>query len=147
MFRIETEVDKERRALLGELMRENNTARSPVLRGLRGSAEDEEVPLHVWLIEESTGALAGGLTAHIWARWLHVDLLWVADAHRGTGLGTRLLAEAEEAARTQGCLHARLETWDFQAPAFYRRQGYDLAGHIPDYPPGVTEYFFTKRLT
>ncbi|MFD4113595.1 GNAT family N-acetyltransferase [Streptomyces niveus] len=147
MFRIETEVDKERRALLGERLRATNTARSPVLRELRGTADEEEVPLHVWLMEESTGALAGGLAAHIWARWLHVDLLWIDDTHRGTGLGTRLLKEAEELARTRGCLHARLETWDFQAPAFYRAQGYDLAGHIPDYPPGITEYFFTKRLT
>ncbi|MFD9869551.1 GNAT family N-acetyltransferase [Streptomyces niveus] len=147
MFRLETEVDKQRRALLQERMRETNTARSPVLRELRGSADDEEFPLHVWLMDESTGALAGGLAAHVWARWLHVDLLWIDETHRGTGLGTRLLAEAEDQARARGCTHARLETWDFQAPAFYRQQGYELAGHIPDYPPGVTEFFFIKRLT
>ncbi|MCI3226171.1 GNAT family N-acetyltransferase [Streptomyces sp. NP-1717] len=147
MFRLETEVDNERRALLHERMRETNTARSAVLRELRGSADDEEFPLHVWLTEESTGALAGGLAAHVWARWLHVDLLWIDETHRGTGLGTGLLTEAEDLARARGCTHARLETWDFQAPAFYRRQGYDLAGHIPDYPPGVTEFLFTKRLT
>ncbi|WP_330175386.1 GNAT family N-acetyltransferase [Streptomyces sp. NBC_01498] len=146
MLRLETEVDKDRRTMLGELLRETNSARSPVLREMRGTAEDEEFPLHVWLVDPSTGALAGGLTAHVWARWLHVDLLWVDERHRGSGLGTRLLSEAEDLARARGCLHARLETWDFQAPAFYRRQGYDLAGHIPDYPPGVTEFFFTKRL-
>ncbi|MFF2186455.1 GNAT family N-acetyltransferase [Streptomyces sp. NPDC058155] len=147
MFRLETEVDNERRALLQERMRETNTARSAVLRELRGSADDEEFPLHVWLVDESTGALAGGLAAHVWARWLHVDLLWIDETHRGTGLGTRLLTETEDLARGRGCTHARLETWDFQAPAFYRRQGYDLAGHIPDYPPGVTEFLFIKRLT
>lgn len=133
--------------MLHERMRETNTARSAVLRELRGSADDEEFPLHVWLVDESTGALAGGLAAHVWARWLHVDLLWIDETHRGTGLGTRLLTEAEDLARARGCTHARLETWDFQAPAFYRRQGYDLAGHIPDYPPGVTEFLFIKRLT
>ncbi|WP_405798519.1 GNAT family N-acetyltransferase [Streptomyces sp. NBC_01506] len=147
MFRIETEVDKERHALLGERMRATNNARSPALRELRASAYDEEVPLHLWLMDESTGALAGGLAAHVWARWLHVDLLWIDETHRGTGLGTRLLNEAEDLARARGCTHARLETWDFQAPVFYRRQGYDLAGHVPDYPPGITEFLFIKRLT
>ncbi|MEV8411476.1 GNAT family N-acetyltransferase, partial [Streptomyces niveus] len=29
-------------------------------------------------------------------------MLWIDDAHRGTGLGTRLLKEAEELARTRG---------------------------------------------
>jgi hypothetical protein len=39
-----------------------------------------------------------------------------------------------------------LETWDFQAPKFHRKQGYELVGTVADYPPGVTEYIFVKRL-
>ena len=37
-------------------------------------------------------------------------------------------------------------TWDFQAPEFYKKQGYDVVCVIPDYPPGITEYTLTKRL-
>ncbi|MGW2446634.1 GNAT family N-acetyltransferase, partial [Streptomyces sp. NPDC001675] len=64
-----------------------------------------------------------------------------------TGLGSRLLARAEHLARTdRACANARLETWDFQAPDFYKKQGYDVVCVIPDYPPGLTEYTLTKRL-
>ncbi|MET7380270.1 N-acetyltransferase [Streptomyces sp. NPDC005526] len=146
MFRIEAEVDKDRRDLLRSRLRDTNTAASPVLAALRGTAGAREVPLHVWAADES-GALAGGLVGHTWAAWLHVTYLWVDARHRGAGLGSRLLSDAEHLSRTErGCTASRLETWDFQAPDFYRRHGYDVVGVIPDYPPGLTEYTLTKRL-
>ncbi|MER6124036.1 GNAT family N-acetyltransferase [Streptomyces sp. NPDC001795] len=146
MFRIETEVDKVRRDLLRARLRETNTVASPVLRALRGTPGEREVPLHVWALD-AAGELVGGLVGHTWTTWLHVTYLWVDDRHRGAGLGTRLLAEAERTAREgRGCTAARLETWDFQAPEFYKKQGYDVVCVIPDYPPGITEYTLTKRL-
>ena len=119
MFRLETEVDTSRRDLLRRRLRDTNTAASPVLRALRGTPGERELPLHVW-----------------------------ADGrHRGAGLGSQLLAQAERVARDErGCASVRLETWDFQAPEFYRKQGYDVVCVIPDYPPGITEYTLVKRL-
>ncbi|MDN0200844.1 N-acetyltransferase [Streptomyces sp. S.PNR 29] len=146
MFRIETEVDKARLDLLRIRLRDTNTAASPVLRALRGTPDEREVPLHIWALDE-TDTLAGGLAGHTWATWLHVAYLWVDERHRGTGLGSRLLAEAERVAREErGCRAARLETWDFQAPEFYRKKGYQVVCEIPDYPPGITEYTLTKVL-
>ncbi|AZM53714.1 N-acetyltransferase [Streptomyces sp. WAC 01529] len=146
MFRMETGVDKERLALLRSRLAATNTAASPAIRALRGTVDDQEVPLALWALD-AAGGLAAGLAAHTWARWLHVDLLWVDDRHRGAGLGSRLLAEAERVAREErGCLNSRVETWDFQAPGFYRNQGYDLVCVIPDYPEGVKEFTLTKRL-
>ncbi|WP_202485592.1 GNAT family N-acetyltransferase [Streptomyces sp. SID4985] len=146
MFRIETEVDKDRRALLRARLRDTNTAASPALSALRDTPAERETPLHVWALDAS-GEPAGGLVAHTWAGWLHITHLWVDTPHRGTGLGTRLLTEAEHLARTtHDCAHSRVETWDFQAPGFYRAQGYEVVCEIPDYPPGVTEYTLTKRL-
>ncbi|EGX58089.1 acetyltransferase [Streptomyces zinciresistens K42] len=146
MFRLETEVDKSRHDLLRRRLRAANTAASPVLRALRGTPGERELPLHLWALDEG-GDMAGGLVGHTWASWLHVALLWVDDRHRGAGLGSQLLAHAEATARdTRGCTAVRLETWDFQAPEFYRRQGYDVVCVIPGYPPGITEYTLTKRL-
>ncbi|MEU1460249.1 N-acetyltransferase [Streptomyces sp. NPDC005727] len=146
MFRIEAEVDRGRRDLLRSRLRDTNTAASPVLSALRGTPGEREVPLHVWALDES-GDLAAGLVGHTWATWLHVTYLWVDTRHRGAGLGSRLLSRAEHIARTdRACATARLETWDFQAPGFYRKQGYDVVCVIPDYPPGLTEYTLTKRL-
>jgi GNAT superfamily N-acetyltransferase len=146
MFRIETGDDKDRRDLLRRRLLDANTAASPVLRALRGTPGERELPLHVWALAED-GALAGGLAGHTWTTWLHVTYLWVDGRHRGTGLGSRLLSEAERVAREErACLRSRLETWDFQAPDFYRKRGYEVVCVIPDYPPGVTEYTLTKRL-
>ncbi|MFS4096191.1 GNAT family N-acetyltransferase [Streptomyces sp. AF1A] len=145
MFRIEAEVDKARRDLLRSRLRDTNTAASPVLSALRGTPAEHEVPLHVWALDP-VGDLAGGLVGHTWTTWLHVTYLWVDAAHRGAGLGSRLLAEAERIATDRGCTASRLETWDFQAPDFYRKQGYEVVCVIPDYPPGITEYTLTKRL-
>ncbi|MFC8414110.1 GNAT family N-acetyltransferase [Streptomyces coelicoflavus] len=146
MFRLVTEVDKERRNLLRTHLRETNTAASSVLRSLRGTPHEREFPLHVWVLDD-TGALAGGLVGHTWATWLHVTYLWVDGRHRGAGLGSALLDEAEHTARTErGCAASRVETWDFQAPDFYTGRGYDVVCVIPDYPPGITEYTLVKRL-
>ncbi len=145
MFRLETEVDRARRDLLRSRLRDTNTAASPVLRALRGTPTEREAPLHVWVLDE-TDDLIGGLVGHTWTTWLHVTYLWVADRHRGHGLGTRLLTEAENVAAARGCHRARLETWDFQAPGFYTRLGYEVVCVIEDYPPGLTEYTLTKRL-
>lgn len=146
MFRLETEVDKSRQDLLRRRLRDTNTAASPILRALRGTPGERGLPLQVWALDPA-GALAGGLVGHTWTTWLHVTYLWVDERHRGTGLGSRLLAHAERVARDErGCASVRLETWDFQAPEFYRKQGYEVVCVIPDYPPGITEYTLTKRL-
>ncbi|WP_326705411.1 GNAT family N-acetyltransferase [Streptomyces cyaneofuscatus] len=146
MFRLETEVDKKRRTLLSGRLREDNRAASPALRALLSTSAEHEVPLEVWALDEH-GAVAGGLTGRTWAYWLHVELLWVDARHRGSGLGSQLLAEAERVARTErACTRSRLETWDFQAPDFYRKQGYEEIGRVEDYPPGVTEFILVKQL-
>jgi ribosomal protein S18 acetylase RimI-like enzyme len=147
MFRIEAEVDNRRRDLLRSRLRDTNTEASPVLRALRGTPAERELPLHLWALDEETGALVGGLVGHTWTTWLHVAYLWVDEDHRGEGLGSRLLTRAEHIARAErGCHGARLETWDFQAPHFYRRLGYRVVCAIPDYPPGITEYTLLKPL-
>ncbi len=146
MFRLVTEVDRTRRDLLRTRLRDTNTAASSVLRSLRQTPHERESPLHVWALDES-GDLAGGLVGHTWATWLHVTYLWVDDRHRGLGLGSALLTETERTARTErSCAASRVETWDFQAPVFYRKQGYEVVCVIPDYPPGITEYTLVKRL-
>ena len=87
----------------------------------------------------------GGLWGVSYWRWLFVDLLFVPAAHRGQGLGTALLNEAEAKARERGCIGVWLLSFSFQAPQFYQRLGYRPFGTIGDYPPGHNCTYLFKR--
>lgn len=97
-----------------------------------------------WLLRDEAGAIAAGLIGVLSWRWLFVEALWVEEARRGQGLGARLLAQAEDAAREAGAIGAWLDT--FQAAGFYRARGYEEFGALEDYPPGQARRFFRKRL-
>ena len=76
-----------------------------------------------------------------------VDVLWVDEGHRGQGLGAAVLAHVEAQARAQGARRVELNTFGFQAPGFYEKQGYRRFGAIE---PAVGEhghYFYVKDLT
>lgn len=92
------------------------------------------------------GTLLGGLLAGAMWDWLHVSALWVDASARGQGLGRTLIATAEEVARQQGCRHARLGTFDFQARDFYERQGYHVYATLDGFPTGHNHFHLRKPL-
>ncbi|MEN4902978.1 GNAT family N-acetyltransferase [Luteimonas sp. TWI1437] len=104
----------------------------------------EIVPLQ-WVIEDE-GVLIGGLSADLYLGWLSIHVLWIDEAMRHRGLGTRLLQHAEDAARAHGAHGAFLDTFDWQALAFYQRHGYDCFGTLDDFPPGHSRHFLRKSL-
>ena len=88
----------------------------------------------VWLsAKDGDGALAGGLRGFVFLGWLNIDVLFVEEAARRQGLGARLLQEAERMARDMGARGAKLETFEWQAAAFYRKQGYEEFARINDF--------------
>ena len=102
-------------------------------------------PVAIFLRDEERH-IQGGIFGYTWGRWLHAENLWVAEAFRGQGYGNRLLEAAEEEARGHGCQGVYLETFDFQAPEFYKRRGYEVFGELADFPPGHTQYYLRKAL-
>ena len=99
-----------------------------------------------FVLREEGGQLLGGLIGLLWGGWLHVSYLWVTEAARGQGFGSRLLGEAEAYARTRGAMGATLETYSFQAKPFYKRFGYEECGTLENYPPGGAKFFLKKLL-
>ena len=61
-------------------------------------------------------------------------------------LYNRILRRFESRAAAQGCRHAYLYTFSFQARGFYERLGYTCFGELPNYPVG-SRYFMKKTLT
>jgi ribosomal protein S18 acetylase RimI-like enzyme len=101
----------------------------------------------LWLFaRDGTGRVQGGIRGSTYWSWCSIDVLAVAEPYRGKGIGNLLLRKAEEIARARDCIGIRLDTMSFQAPEFYRRQGYTEFGRIEDYPPGHTRLWFMKKL-
>ncbi len=77
------------------------------------------------------GVLVGGAYGLLNWHWLDFSLLWVAESHRGRGLGSRLVRRLEAEARERGCRRAHLSTFSYQARAFYERHGYRAFARLP----------------
>ncbi len=92
-------------------------------------------PLNLAL-RDSNDEMIGGLYGMIMWSWLLIDGLWVAESHRGKGLGSQLLSEAEDFAIQNGCCGAWLGTFDFQGRDFYERHGYSVFAELEGFPPG-----------
>ena len=88
----------------------------------------------VYVAEDPGGEIAGYVVVH----WLpypvargsegYVSDLFVADAARGQGIGTRLLEEVESEARRRGC--KRLMLLNGRESECYRREFYTKRGWI-----------------
>jgi len=98
------------------------------------------------LVKDESGAIVGGLWGYTGYEWLFTQLLVVPASLRGRGLGTEIMQMAEREASLRGCHSAWLDTFEFQARAFYERLGYACFGELPDYPTGYSRFFMKKRL-
>lgn len=96
-------------------------------------------------LHDASGTIIGGLLGETNAGWLFIRALWVDEAQRGRGHGSRLLAAAEAEAQARNCLGVYLDTYSFQARPFYERAGYRVFGELPDHPPGGVKYYLAKR--
>jgi GNAT superfamily N-acetyltransferase len=93
------------------------------------------------------GDLRAGLFGWTWGGCGYIEFLWVRADGRGRGLGTRLLAAAEQEIRRRGCGQVALSTHSFQAPGFYARFGYRECGRTPAYPRGYDQIHLVKQLS
>jgi ribosomal protein S18 acetylase RimI-like enzyme len=93
------------------------------------------------------GQVVGGLRAVVAMYWLRVEVLWVSEAARGNGIGARLLADGERLAISMGAKNAALETFEWQAPRFYEKQGYQEASRIDNYIDGFYLAIMRKTLS
>ena len=100
--------------------------------------------LAVTLDDAQTGQLIGGLWGRTVYDWLFVEFLFVPELLRGRGFGSTLLRTAEETAVARGCIGACLDTFDFNAPDFYRKLGYEEFAALDSPRLGFSRHFFRK---
>jgi ribosomal protein S18 acetylase RimI-like enzyme len=132
-------------ALVKKWLREFNlTANGPFMEKL---AQPEFAAQDLALTAQTGSAIVGGLLGETQLAWLRISIMAVDPAYRSRGKGSALLDRAERVAVERGCRYAFVDTMEYQAPDFYRRCGYSVAGQIPDWDShGHAKFYFTKRL-
>ncbi len=129
-------VDQPEWGVIGQGIRDYNTQQ----------AGDDHHQRLCFVLRAPGEEIAGGVIGATYWDWLYIDLMWIQEDLRGRGYGRRLLMLAEEEARKRGAKNAYLDTFSFQAPAFYEKLGYRVFGELPDFPAGHQRFFLTKQL-
>lgn len=128
---------------LHQQIKEFNNQRSPHHKAAREKGAVKHISAMVINAEEHW---IGGLTAELYWNWLEINDFWLTAELRGHGLGSSLLAQAEQLGRENGAQKVLLTTFDFQGKTFYERHGYKVVGVVEDYPPGTNYYTMVKNL-
>ena len=121
---------------IGELVRSYN-------RSKREAAESEPLNLYV---EDDSGELLAGLVAETFGNWLEIEYLFVQEELRGQGIGSQLLQQVESEAKKRNCRYVFVNTYQFQAPAFYQKHDYQEVFTLKDYPCTGQRHYYQKDL-
>ena len=128
--------ESQKSQIIGDLIRSYN-------RSKREVAESEPLNLYV---EDEHGELMAGLIAETFGNWLQIEYLFVKEDLRGQGIGSQLLQQAESEAKKRNCRFAFVNTYQFQAPAFYQKHGYKEVFTLKDYPYTGQRHYYQKDL-
>ena len=80
-------------------------------------------PLAVFARDLQTGKVIGGLHGRSEFGLVYVAWFFLPEDRRRAGIGSRVLAMAEEEGRRRGCNRIALTTLSIEAPGFYLKQG------------------------
>ncbi len=122
-----------------------------LLETLRSELPQATNASFVLTLKDSVGAIVGGLTASTSYGWLLIKVLWVAEEHRGSGLGRQLVEAAERKAGDYDCHSAWLDTSHPGAMRFYLTLGFEVFGELSNaegkFPEGHSRWFLKKSLS
>lgn len=121
---------------LGNLIRSYNQSK-------REPSKSE--PLNIY-VEDEQGNLLAGMSAETFGNWLEIEYLYVSEDLRGQGIGSEILNRAEQEARERKCKYSFVNTFQFQAPDFYKKHGYKEVFALKEYPYTGERYYYTKDL-
>ncbi|MBQ0002237.1 MAG: GNAT family N-acetyltransferase [Treponema sp.] len=106
---------------------------------------DNHELLNIVEYDNNGNVIAGILGGTYWG-WMHLDILWVDENYRRTGIGSKLLKAAEEEAVRRGCHSVHVDTMSWQAPEFYKKHGYREIGKLENIPTGNKKFHLIKEL-
>lgn len=120
-----------------------------ILLGLREHNNDAGVnkyphKTYTYLAHDDDGNYCGGAKIMAWAGWMSIELVSVKE--QGKGLGSKLMSVIEEKTKNLNLKGMYLVTSGFQAPEFYKKHDFEIAGEIPRFLDNHSQYLMFKRL-
>jgi len=115
------------------------------LYNLSNREASENIPLGVYYEDESGRKLAG-LTGETFGNWFCINYFFVAESLRNQGVGSKIIASAENEAKNRGCKYVFVDTFSFQAPDFYKKLGYKCVFSLTEYPYTGERHYYIKEL-
>lgn len=92
------------------------------------------------------GEIIGASQGGIFNAALYISDFIIRKSHRKLGLGSKLMRQIEGHARSKNCDKIWVDTYEYQAPDFYTKNGFKEKGRIENYRGGHAKIFFTKEL-
>jgi GNAT superfamily N-acetyltransferase len=102
-----------------------------------------------YVMKDSDAGIIGGVYAKLLlGNCLSIDILWIEEKYRKRGYASQLMQVVEAAAIRLGSRLSIVDTFEFQAPDFYKKCGYELFGVLDDCPCiGNKRYYLKKVLS
>ncbi|MDF1678043.1 MAG: GNAT family N-acetyltransferase [Legionellaceae bacterium] len=75
---------------------------------------------------DADGDVIGVLEAFSSYSCVHIQDLWIDEAHRGKGYGRQLISVLEKYAASKSSHNINTVSCDFQAPDFYKKCGFEV---------------------
>lgn len=94
------------------------------------------------------GVLVGTIDGKVESGVVYIAALITAESARGRGIGTKLIAKAEDFGRKIGAHRTWLVTGkDWSENAFYKKLGFELSGNLPDFFHHADFVIYTRLIT
>ncbi len=101
---------------------------------------------HFSIIAKDGSQIKGG--ALIWEHSdaLYIDVLWCNENYRNKGVGTKIISMIDDVAINKRLPKIFVDTYAFQAQAFYQKHGFYCIGIVPEYLLGHDRMFMRKNV-
>lgn len=98
-------------------------------------------------VAKENNNIVGIITGHSYYKEIHISDLIVLEQYRNKKIGSKLIEKVEEYYKNKGFENINLTTYDFQAPKFYQKCGFEIEFMRENKQnPKLTKYFLIKHI-
>lgn len=96
-------------------------------------------------VAKEDNKVVGVITGHSYYKEVHIGDLIIFEQYRNKHIGTKLIETVENYYKDKGFENMNLTTYNFQAPEFYKKCGFDVEFIRENKEnPKLTKYFLVK---